>query len=147
MKQDGSILETILIGGNKEVMSSHNRNTIGIKAFAKKKKEMTANRVDEAIKKLIKKKEKINFNTVSINAGVSKGYLYNNNKIRRRIETLRKQQQGLPSPKLVKRQMTDASKDVLLAAKNKRIRELDDEVKRLKKELMYLRGKLYEDMS
>jgi hypothetical protein len=128
-------------------MSSHKRNTEGIKAFARKKKEMTANKVDEAIKKLIKKKEKINFNTVSINAGVSKGYLYNNNKIRRRIENLRKQQQGLPSPKLVKWQMTDASKDMLLAAKNKRIRELDDEVKRLKKELMYLRGKLYEDIS
>lgn len=45
---------------------------------------------------------------------------------------LRKQQEGLSSPKQVKQKMTDASKDVLIAAKNKHIKELQDEMKRLK---------------
>jgi ribosomal protein L29 len=39
--------------------------------------------------------------------------------------------------------MTDASKDVLIAAKNKRIKALEEENKRLKAELANLRGKLY----
>ncbi|EGD52985.1 hypothetical protein TheetDRAFT_0001, partial [Thermoanaerobacter ethanolicus JW 200] len=34
--------------------------------------------------------------------------------------------------KASKREMTDASKDVLIAAKNKRIKELEKEVQRLK---------------
>jgi len=46
----------------------------------------------------------------------SKAYLYNNQEIRNGIETLRKKQKGLPSPKQVKREMRDASKDVLIAA-------------------------------
>ncbi len=40
--------------------------------------------------------------------------------------------------------MTDASKDVLIASKNKKIQELQSENRRLKEELMYLRGKIYE---
>ena len=81
-------------------------------------------KVDEAIEHLITNKEKVNFNSVSAESGVSKAYLYTHTDIRERIETLRKQQEGLCSPKQVKREMTDASKDVLIAAKNKRIRDL-----------------------
>ncbi len=40
--------------------------------------------------------------------------------------------------------MTDASKDVLIAAKNNRIKALEEENKRLKDELMKLRGKFYD---
>lgn len=121
-----------------------NRNTDGLKAFAQKKKEATLQKVNEALQKLIKDKGKINFNSVSMESGVTKTYLYNNQEIRDRIETLRKQQEGLPAANQVKRHMTDASKDVLIAAKNKRIRELENENKRLKEELLYLRGKIYD---
>jgi ribosomal protein L29 len=44
----------------------------------------------------------------------------------------------------VKRDMTEASKDVLIAAKNKRIKELETENKQLKDELMKLRGMIYD---
>jgi hypothetical protein len=121
-----------------------NRNTDGLKAFAQKKKEATLQKVNESIQKLIKDKAKINFNSVSMESGVTKTYLYNNHEIRDRIETLRKQQESLPSAKQVKRDMTDASKNVLIAVKNKRIRELENENKRLKEELAYLRGKIYD---
>lgn len=64
--------------------------------------------------------------------------------LRNSIEILKKQQDGLPSPQDMKRNMTDASKDALIAAKNKRIKELEDENKRLKEELLKLRGLVYE---
>lgn len=70
-------------------------------------------------------------------------YLYKNAEVRKHIETLQKQQEGLPSPKLVKHKMTDASKDVVIASKNRRIRVLDDENNRHKDELMRLHGKIY----
>ncbi|WP_263628298.1 hypothetical protein [Clostridium bowmanii] len=40
--------------------------------------------------------------------------------------------------------MTDASKDILIAAKNKRIQDQFKEIKKLKVELSYLRGQIYD---
>lgn len=112
--------------------SNHIRNTEGLLGFSQKKQLETAQKVDKSIKELIKLKGKINFNSVAAEAGVSKAYLYKHPEIRERIDMLRKQQEGLSSPKQVKQKMTDASKDVLIAAKNKHIKELQDEIKRLK---------------
>ncbi|MFT5872625.1 MAG: succinate dehydrogenase/fumarate reductase flavoprotein subunit [Clostridium sp.] len=120
------------------------RNTDGLKAFAQKKKASTLQKVNDAIQRLIKDKAKINFNSVSMESVVTKTYIYNNQELRDRIETLRKQQEGLPSPKQIKREMTDASKDILIASKNKRIKEQVNEIKKLKEELAYLRGKIYD---
>lgn len=119
-------------------------NVDGLKAHALHKKEATLKKVNDIIHQLMKAKERINFNSVAMESGVSKAYLYNNQEIRERIETLRRQQEGLSSPKQEKREMSDASKDVLLAAKNKRIKVLEEENKRLKAELAILRGKLYD---
>ncbi len=124
--------------------NAKNPNTEGLKAHVRNKKDAAIKKVDIAIQKLIKEKGRINFNSVSMESGVSKAYLYNHSDVRERIETLRRQQEGLPSPKQVKREMTDTSKDVLIAAKNKRIKTLEDENKRLKAELATLRGKLYD---
>ena len=121
-----------------------NRNTDGLKAFAQKKKKATLQKVNESIQKLIKDKARINFSSVSMESGVTKTYLYNNQEIRDRIEILRKQQEGLSSPRHIKREMTDPNKDILIAAKNKRLKELDTENKRLKEELAYLRGRIYD---
>ena len=43
--------------------------------------------------------------------------------------------------------MTDASKDAVIAAKNKKIRELEAENKLLKEELQKLRGKIYDSLT
>ena len=126
--------------------SHHPRNTEGLKASAKQKQLETAKKVDEAIKSLIKEKVLINFNSVAERSGVSKPYLYKHLEIRQRIETLRQQQQGLSSRKPIKEEMTDSSKDVLLAAKNKRIKELEDEVKRLREQLKRLGGQIYDNI-
>ena len=124
----------------------HKRNTNGLVNYAHRRSQKTAEKVDEAIQRLIKNKGKVNFNSVSEESGVSKAYLYTHPEIRERIETLRKQQEGLPSPKQVKREMTDTSKDVVIAAKNKRIKELEEENRLLKQELQKLRGKLYDSL-
>ncbi len=125
---------------------THERNTDGLVNHAHRKSQNTAQKVDEAIQCLIKNKEKVNFNSVSEESGVSKAYLYTHPDIRDRIETLRKQQEGLPSPKQIKREMTDASKDVVIAAKNKRIKELEEENRLLKQELQKVRGKMYDSL-
>ena len=126
---------------------THKRNTEGLKKHAEKRKAKTAKKVDEAIKRLLKHKESVNFNRVSEEAGVSKSYLYNNKEVRQRIETLRKQQEEVPSPRQVKREMTDASKDAVIAAKNKKINELKEENKKLKEENRKLRGKVYDSLT
>jgi len=117
----------------------------GLKAYAQKRKEITSKKVDEAIKRLIKANKNVNFNSVSMESGITKATLYNNNNFRDRIETLRKQQE-LPSKGQLKRTMTDASKDILIAAKNKRIKELEKEIEGLKYELAKLRGKIYDNL-
>jgi len=127
---------------NNETKLNHKRNTSGIKAFAKKKSEEAFKRVDEALREMVLNKEPINFNTVMKKAKVSKGFVYNNEDVRSRIETLRESQRGI-KPKQVKSKMTDNSKDILLVAKTKKIKELEEENKQLKKELEALRGKLY----
>lgn len=126
------------------MQSDHLRNTDGLKAYSKHKQIETAKKVDEAITLLIKEKSSINFSCVSKLSGVSKAYLYQHKNLRERIEVLRKQQQGLPSRKHIKSEMSDPSKDVLLAAKNKRIKVLEDEIRHLKDQLMRLGGELYD---
>ena len=128
------------------MLSDHPRNTDGLKAYSKQKQLETAKKVDEAIKLLIKEKGSINFSSVSERSGVSKAYLYKHQNLRERIEALREQQQGLPSRKHIKSGMNDSSKDVLLAAKNKRIKVLEDEIRHLKDQLMHLGGELYDSL-
>lgn len=81
------------------MLNKRNPNTEGLKVYAKSKKDNTQKKVDAAIQKLIKIKDRINFNRVSMESGVSKAYLYDHSDVRKRIETLRKQQEGLLSPK------------------------------------------------
>lgn len=120
----------------------HERNTEGLAKSREKKAKACRDRVEITIQQLIKEKGNITFNSVAEKANVSKKYLYDN--YFDRIDTLRKQQEGLPSPKQVKRQMSDASKDVLIAAKNKRIKELEAEVTRLKGILVRRYGEDYD---
>lgn len=125
-------------------MSNDNPNTKGIIKHAKLKTEKTIQKVEEAIKKLIKKQLKINFNSVSAESGVSKAFLYRNTELRDRIETLRKQQEGLPSIKQVKRNMSEASKDVIITSLRKRVKDLENENKEIKEQLKIQFGKIYE---
>lgn len=123
----------------------NNRNTEGLKKHANKKSLLAKEKVDNAIQRLIKNQGTINFNTVAIEANVTKSYLYNNKEIRARIEKLREQQGGSIKKETLKTNMTESSKDILIASKNKRLKLLKEENKLLKEQVMDLRGKIYDN--
>src|SRR5690625_6172631 len=80
---------------------------------------------------MIKQKQKINFISVAEKSGVSKSFLYKYSDIRNRIKTLRKQEEGLETPKQVKREMTEQSKDVIIASLRKRNKRSEEHTSEL----------------
>ena len=122
------------------------RNTAGLVAHAQQRKEEKRQRVDEAITRLLREHKAINFNTVAKAAGVSKAYLYSQPQFRERIEVLRQQEleQRVRERAVRPTGKTDASKDLVILAKDRRIKELEAENSRLKKELQVALGKAYD---
>ena len=118
-------------------------STKGLKEYAQNKTKVTLEKVDKAIRELSLGEQKINFNSVSNLSGVSKTFLYNNIKIKHRIEELRDKQIEKVIKQRIKYDKTDKSKVIIIMAKDKKIKELQDENKKLKKQLEVLRGKLY----
>lgn len=125
-------------------MANKNPNIVGIMKYSKEKNYIAKKKVDQAIKKMLKNHTIINFNSVSIEANVSKAFLYKYDDVRNQIETLRNQQKNLPSPKNAKYKMTDNSKDVLITSLKKRIHFLEEKNKDLNDKLKLNYGKIYE---
>ena len=121
-------------------------NTKGLKEHAKKRSQMALEKVDKAIRELSLTEQKINFNSVSQLSGVSKTFLYNNSEIKKRIEELREKQVSRTINQRAKYDKTSKSKDIIIMAKDKKIKELEEENKKLKEQLEVLRGKLYEKL-
>jgi hypothetical protein len=121
------------------------RNVEGMKNHAQRRSQEARRRVDQAITRLVREHKPVNFNTVAQSAGVTKSYLYTQSDIRARIEALRASQhipkrqcQSVPSER------TEASKDLLLAAKDRRIKTLEEENRQLKAELKKALGSIYD---
>lgn len=126
-------------------------NTRGLLAYAHRKAEETQGRVHHIIDQLLREQQIVNFNTVAKAANVTKSYLYARQNVRERIEALRAQQgQERLERQWTERQQhqarTDKTKEVLLAAKDRRIKALEEENRRLKAELKEAYGKLYEQV-
>jgi hypothetical protein len=79
-------------------------------------------------------------------AGVSKAYLYSQQDIRERIEALRQQSMEQMVRERATRSpgKTDASRDLVILAKDRRIKELEAENQQLKKQLQVALGKAYD---
>lgn len=127
-------------------MANNNPKIEGLIKYSKEKTSNTVTKVENQIRLMVKQQSKINFNTVSDQSGVSKAFLYKNESLRNRIDTLRKQQEGLPSAKQVKRQMSDPSKDVVIATLRLRIDKLEKENKLLKEQLNANLVKIYNNI-
>lgn len=123
-------------------MSEYDRSA-HLKAIHAKRKFDTYQKVNEAIKRLLKANEKINFNSVSSEANVSKATLYNNKDFRSRIETLRNQQLQVPTLKQVKREMNESNKDALIASLKRKNKKLEDENKKLREQLKIAYADVY----
>ncbi|EPY2296306.1 DUF6262 family protein [Clostridium sporogenes] len=119
-------------------------STKGLKEYAKNKSKITLEKVDKAIRELSLTEQKINFNSVSQLSGVSKTFLYNNGEVKKRIEEFRQKQTSKNMNQRAKYDKTSKSKDIIIVAKDKKIKELEKENKKLKEQLEVLRGKLYE---
>jgi len=63
-----------------------------------------------------------------------------------RIEDLRQQQVSREMNQRLKYDKTSKAKDIIIMAKDKKIKELEEENKKLREQLEILRGKLYEKM-
>ncbi len=122
------------------------RNTSGLAAHAKQRSEEKQKRVDEAITRLLHEQQAINFNSVAKAAGVSKAYLYSQPFLRERVEALRQQETEKVVRERVARTVgkTDASKDLVILAKDRRIKELEAENRQLKKQLQVALSKAYD---
>ena len=64
------------------------------------RKQDSLNRVNQAIKYLEKRNEKINFHTVAIQANVSVAYLYKYPEIKQKIAQIRNTQSSMPREEL-----------------------------------------------
>jgi len=126
------------------IAMNNKRNTEAIVNIAKKKSDEVRNKVEKTIQRLILEGVIVNFNVVKNEAGVSKSWLYSNEDIRRRIEEIRDKQNVSPKrSKGASRERSEASKDNIITALKERIKELDSENKKLRKESEILYGKIY----
>jgi hypothetical protein len=124
-------------------------NITGLLAHAQRKSEAAQQRVHQAIDQILREQKMVNFNTVAKAANVTKSYLYANPDVRERIEALRAklgqerlERQG--AQRKLDQTRTDKTKDVLLEARDRRIKALETENRKLKEEMMVAYGKLYE---
>lgn len=110
----------------------------------KKRREEALNLANDAIEQLLLHKEAVNFNSVHVKSGLSKSYLYQTPEIRMKIEECRKKEKATKVAWHDKYDKTSKSKDVIIAAKDKRITKLEEENEKLKKEIANLMALLYE---
>lgn len=101
-------------------------------------------KVDEAVKRLIRANESINFNSVASEAGVAKATLYNHPELRERVETLRQKQAHTPTAKQVKRDMNDANKAALIETLKRKVKKLESENKDLREQIKVAYAQIYE---
>lgn len=124
------------------------RNTTGITAHAQRRKEQKRKGVEETITALIREQKPINFHTVAKAAMVSKAYLYSQQEIRERIEALRQQrvEQMVRERAAHAPGKTDASRDLVIFAKDRRIKDLEAENQKLQQQLKVALAKAYDQL-
>ena len=121
------------------------RNTLGLHRHAQNKAEATRQRAEAALAHLIKEHRPINFKSVAETAGISTAWLYGNEELKQQIIHLRTQQTPHVQVKIPPReQASNTSKDAMIAALQKRVKEQSEEIKDLKKQLEVAYGALYQ---
>jgi len=121
------------------------RNIEGLRSSARIKAEQTKHRAEEAITLLLKERRPINFKTVAQTAQISTAWLYAHEEIKMRIIHLRSHQLPKAQVKIPSReQASTASRDAMIAALQKRVREQAAEIQELKKQSEAAYGPLYQ---
>lgn len=116
----------------------------GLQRSNTKRTQEARQRALQAISELHGKGEKINFSTVSLKSGVSRHFLYEDSETRETIEKYRKIDVSNEMNRRSKFDKSSKSKDIVIAAKDRRIAKLEEENKKLRAEVIILRGMIYE---
>lgn len=116
----------------------------GLEANWKQRADGARVKAEDAINELQMEGVKINFNSVAEKSGVSKSFLYDDRTIRGRIEQFRLADVDNEMNKRARYDKTSKSKDVIIAAKDRRIAKLEEENRKLRSENEHLRGRLYD---
>jgi uncharacterized protein YceH (UPF0502 family) len=120
------------------------RNVDGLRTAAQRKAEVTQQKAEAALAQLLKEQRPVTFNAVAEMAGISTAWLYGNEAIKQRIMHLRAQQVPVAQVKIPPReQASSASKDAIIVALQKRVREQAEEIKELRKQLEVAYQHLY----
>lgn len=114
-----------------------------LKQIHENRKVITMNKVDQAIKRLVRANKTINFNSVASEAGVAKATLYNNVLLRERIETLRSQQILSPSKLSIKQELNDNNKDAVIESLKRKVKRLEQENKEFREQLKVAYAEVY----
>jgi hypothetical protein len=124
------------------------RNTSGMMAHAQSRKEQKRKGVEDAITALLREQKPVNFHTVAKAAMVSKAYLYSQQDLRERIEALRQKsvEQMVRERATHSPGKTDASRDLVILAKDRRIKELEAENQKLQQQLKVALAKAYDQL-
>jgi len=121
------------------------RNVVGLYQSTQAKATATRQRAEDAIQLLLKENRTINFKVVAETAHVSTAWLYGQEDIKQRILALRAQQ--VPKPHIViptRERSSDASKDALITLLRKRVKEQEEQIQQLKKQVEVAYGRLYQ---
>lgn len=108
-----------------------------------RRKEESRRKAQAAIKVLEEEGKAVNFNSVHVQSGISKSFLYDDEEIRNLIGKHRMQKIETEIVWHKKYDKTSDSKDVIIGAKDKRIKKLEEENAKLKQEIKVLRGLIY----
>lgn len=112
-----------------------------LKQLHAERKVKTEQKVSKAINELVRKMKKLTLILLLSIQMYLKLLLYNNSKIRKRIEELREQSKDI----FVHKNNSDG-KDALISSLKRRVKSLENEKKRLKDEINTLYNKIYEDI-
>lgn len=122
-------------------------NQEGLKRNYVERTKKARKRALQAIDNLKAEGKHVNFSTVSAQSGISRHFLYGDTEVRSIIEEQRKCDVDNEINRRARYDKTSKSKDVVIAAKEKRIAKLEEENRRIKAELEILRGMVYEKKS
>ena len=119
-------------------------NTKHLEAGWRKRSEEAKEKALRAIEKIKKNGGTVNFNSVHVESGLSKNYLYTNEEIRSLIKAERDKEQAKSEAYHKKYDRTSKSKNVVIESKDKYIAKLQAENESLRREINQLRAMLYE---
>jgi hypothetical protein len=120
-----------------------NRKIEALQEAAAQKALQAHQQVEQALERMIKQSQKINFQSVAHSANVSTAYLYKHQEIKNQITTLRDQQKNQSKPKQVP-VASDNSKSVMINALREETKRLRIEMSELRRANEALTGRLHQ---